>query len=98
MSTDPTGSLLYTGGEIGAYGGMSVTEYDAQTGQELQRSYKPLYLYLAISQEPVAATNSGVWISVRYGMAGETFELSAHGLTVIAPPPSRAEGSEPTPR
>lgn len=89
MSTDPTGTLLYTGAEIGAEGGMSVTEYDAQTGQEIQRSDMPQYLALAISQEPVAATNSGVWISVRYGMAGPAFELSAHGLTMIAPPPSK---------
>ncbi len=91
MSTDPTGSLLYAGGQITDEGGMSVTEYDAQTGQELRRSDKPLYLEQAIAAGSVAATNGGVWISVRYGMTGGTFELSAEGLNEIAPPPSIGE-------
>ena len=90
MSTDPTGSLLYTGGQTTA-GGMIVTEYNAQTGLELQRSDKPLYLEQAIGTGSVSATNSGVWISVRYGMAGGAFELSDNSLSEIASPPSRVE-------
>jgi hypothetical protein len=90
MSTDPTGSLLYVDGQISATGGIAVTEYDAQTGEELARVDKPLYLVLAVGTGSIAATNSGVWVSVRYGMAGGAFELSAHGLRLVAPPPSKA--------
>ncbi len=89
MSTNPTGSLLYTGGQITFEGGMSVTEYDAQTGREIERADKSLALEQALHAGSVAATNSGVWVSVRSGMAGDAFELSAHGLNVIAPPPSK---------
>jgi hypothetical protein len=89
MSTDPAGSLLYVDGQTSATGGIAVTEYDAQTGKELLRVDKPLYLVLAVGTGSIAATNSGVWVSVRYGMAGGAFELSAHGLSLIAPPPSK---------
>jgi hypothetical protein len=91
MSTDPSGSLLYVDGQTSATGGMAVTEYDAQTGKELERVEEPLYLVRAVGTGSTAATNSGVWVSVRYGMAGGAFELSAHGLALIAPPPSKAE-------
>lgn len=84
MSTDPTGSLLYTAGQSDASTNI-VTEYSAQTGTELNRSDQPY----AVSAGSVAATNSGVWVSIRTGMAGSAFELSAHGLSQIAPPPSK---------
>ena len=70
MSTDPAGSLLYVDGQTSATGGIAVTEYDAQTGKELLRVEKPLYLVLAVGTGSIAATKSGVWVSVRYGMAG----------------------------
>ncbi len=92
MSTDPSGSLLYTGG-LASTGGMIVKQYNAQTGAELQNAFKPEYLAAAISVETVAATTGGVWISVRYGMAGPAFELSSHNLEMIAPPPQRGFGT-----
>lgn len=90
MSTNPNGTLLYTSSDVGE--GMGVTEYDARSGEELFRSYRPQYLRLAVGSGSVAATNSGVWISVRYGMAGPAFELSADGLNMIAPPSSEGVG------
>jgi hypothetical protein len=54
------------------------------------------YLQQAIGTGSVAATNSGVWVSVRYGMLGGAFELSANGLQEIAPPPSEAVGNPGT--
>jgi hypothetical protein len=90
MSTDPTGTLLYTSGQIPDQYGMRVTEYDAQTGQDLQRADKLESLGLAIGPGSVAATSSGVWVSIRTGMAGGAFELSAQSLSPIAPPPSKS--------
>jgi hypothetical protein len=83
MSTDPSGNLLYTGGQTTAAGGMSVTQYNAQTGEELERSDQQD----AISVGTVAATSGGVWVSYRTGMLGSSLELSANGLRLIFPPP-----------
>jgi len=87
MSTDPTGSLLYTGGQMTDSGGPSVTEYDARTGQELKRMSTQ-----SIGPGTVAATAGGVWVSARTGMAGDAVELSATGLKQVAPPASESRG------
>ncbi len=92
MSTDPAGGLLYTGG-LASAGGMIVKQYNARTGEELQNAYEPEYLAQAISVDTVAATTRGVWISVRYGMAGPAFELSSLNLSMIAPPPQQGFGT-----
>jgi hypothetical protein len=84
MSTDPSGSLLYTGGQTTPAGGMSVTEYNAQTGEELERSDQQD----AITVGTVAATSGAVWVSYRTGMLGSSVGLSANGLRVIFPPPN----------
>ncbi|HXQ62540.1 MAG TPA: hypothetical protein VN796_09415 [Acidimicrobiales bacterium] len=90
MSTDPTGELLYTGGQAPGQDGMVVTEYDARTGQELVRSYQRG----AIAGGTVAATNGGVWVSYRTGMAGPALELSSRDLSIIVNP-SRPNGLGP---
>lgn len=82
MSTDPTGSLLYTGGWTTARGDMTVTEYDARTGDQLGRSHQE-----AASPGTVAATDGGVWVTLRTGNYGRAFELSSTDLSEIAPPP-----------
>jgi hypothetical protein len=87
MSTDPSGSLFYTGGEVNADGEWSVKEYDAQTGRELMHTAG-----IAVGTARVAATTGGVWVSLRSGMAGGAAELSATGLTRIAPPASESRG------
>ena len=81
MSTDPTGTLLYTGGWTTKTGGMTVTQYDALTGRELRRSDQ-----LAVSPGTVAATDGGVWVTLRTGNYGRAFELSVSRLSEIAPP------------
>ena len=86
MSTDPTGSLLFTSGRSTGFP-MVVTEYDAQTGQQMRQSEQG-----AIVPGTVAATNGGVWVSARGGNAGGAFELSATGLNEIAPPASEGQG------
>jgi hypothetical protein len=63
---------------------MSVTQYNAQTGQELERTDQQD----AISVGTVAATSGGVWVSYRTGMLGSSVELSANGLRLIFPPPN----------
>lgn len=80
MSTDPTGNLLYTDAEDNRSEPW-VTEYSAQTGKELKRAYPG-----GIVAGSVAATYGGVWVSFRTGMGGQAIELSATGLTQIAPP------------
>jgi len=82
MSTDPTGTLLYTGGETPGEYGMVVTEYDARTGRQLDRSDQQF----AVTAGTVAATTGGVWVSYRSGMAGSAQELSSNDLNEIAPP------------
>ncbi len=82
MSTDPTGALLYTGGQTPGQYGMAVTEYDARTGQQLVRSYQRG----AIAGGTVAATEGGVWVSFRTGMAGPALELSSADLSTIVRP------------
>jgi hypothetical protein len=84
MSTDPTGALLYTGGETLPVSGMVVTDYDAHTGRALHA----LDLPLAVAAGTVAATTDGVWVSYRTGMAGSAQELSSNDLSQIAPPPN----------
>jgi hypothetical protein len=79
MSTDPTGNLLFTGGE-GLRSQPVVTEYSAQTGRELGRTYPT-----GIAVDYVAATYGGVWVSVRTGMKGDAFELSASNIDRMAP-------------
>jgi hypothetical protein len=83
MSTDPTGTLLYTGGTRlpGRYG-MVVGEYDAHTGHSMVQSDQRD----AVAGGSVAATNGGVWVSYRTGMAGPALELSSSHLSTIAPP------------
>jgi hypothetical protein len=81
MSTDPTGTLLYTGGWTTTRGNMTVTQYDALTGRELRRSDQ-----LAVSPGTVAATDGGVWVTLRTGNYGRAFELSVTRLSEIAPP------------
>ena len=81
MSTDPTGTLLYTGGWTNSEVDMFVTEYDAHTGQKLRQSLQD-----AVSPGTVAATNGGVWVTLRTGNYGRAFELSANQLSAIAPP------------
>ena len=92
MSTDSSGQYLYTGGTTGS--GMVVTQYDSDTGKELQRSDNEQYLAAAVTAGSVVATAGGVWVSVRYGMAGAAFELSALSLTEIAPHPQSGFGTE----
>ncbi|MGO9343975.1 MAG: hypothetical protein ACLP6E_15900 [Acidimicrobiales bacterium] len=82
MSTDPTGSLLYSGGWTTAAGDMTVTEYDARTGGQLGRSHQE-----AASPGTVAATDGGVWVTLRTGNYGRAFELSSTDLSETAPPP-----------
>ena len=82
MSTDPTGALLYTGGQAPGQAGMVVTEYDARTGRELDRSYQRG----AVAGGTVAATFGGVWVSYRTGMAGPALELSSANLNTISDP------------
>ncbi|MFZ0665562.1 MAG: hypothetical protein WAM97_07385 [Acidimicrobiales bacterium] len=82
MSTDPAGSLLYIGGEPGTGPDASglVAEYDADTGTRLAVTNTD-----GLGAPVVAATNGGVWVSERSGMAGQAFELSAKTLQSIAP-------------
>ena len=82
MSSDPSGTLLYTGGEVPGESGMIVTEYSARTGRQLDRSDQQL----ALAAGTVAATNGGVWVSYRSGMAGSPQELSSKDLSRVAPP------------
>ncbi|HVC71193.1 MAG TPA: hypothetical protein VNC61_13135 [Acidimicrobiales bacterium] len=82
MSTAPDGTLLYTIGLTSDDGGSIVTEYDARTGRQLNRSDQQA----AVGAGTVAATNGGVWVSYRTGMAGPALELSSKDLSKIAPP------------
>jgi hypothetical protein len=90
LSTDPTGTLLYTAGQTNAASGdWSVNEYDAQTGTDLVNREG------AGVSSTVAATPEGVWVSLRSGNAvgvaqwsgggGGEFELSAKSLQLVAP-------------
>ncbi len=90
MSTDPTGTLLYTAGQTNAASGdWSVNEYDAQTGTDIVNREG------AGISSTVAATTGGVWVSLRSGNAvgvaqwsgggGSEFELSAKSLQLVAP-------------
>jgi hypothetical protein len=84
MSTDATGNLLYTGAWTSTLvGDMTVTEYDARTGKQLGRSNQQ-----AVSPGTVAATDGGVWVTLRTGNYGRAFELSVNGLSEIAPTPN----------
>ncbi|HLG66508.1 MAG TPA: hypothetical protein VKV36_01390 [Acidimicrobiales bacterium] len=83
LSTDPSGALLYTGGDPPSRSGMIVTEYDARTGRQLDHSDQED----AVAAGTVAATDGGVWVSYRSGMAGGAQELSSADLATIAPPP-----------
>ena len=60
VSTDPTGTLLYTGGQTttGEDEMAVTTEYNARTGQKLMRLSS-----VAVGPDMVAATNGGVWVS-----------------------------------
>ncbi len=86
MSTDPTGNILYTGGETTPDGEANVTEFNAHTGQELMRTS------FEGNGAIVAATSGGVWVSSRSGMAGGVVELSASSLKRTAPPVSTDQG------
>ncbi len=86
LSTDPSGALLYTGGRSSVQGGMTVTEYDARTGRELDRSEQSD----AVGGGTVAATYGGVWFSYRSGMAGPALELSSGNLSMISDPSQRS--------
>jgi hypothetical protein len=82
MSTAPDGSLLYTSGTVADDGSFIVTEYDARTGAQLDRSDR----VDAAGPGTVSATNGGVWLSYRTGMAGPALELSSATLRAVAPP------------
>jgi outer membrane protein assembly factor BamB len=82
MSTSPDGTLLYTSGVVSNDGGFKVTEYDAHTGEQLNRSDQQF----SVGAGAVSATNGGVWVSYRTGMAGPALELSSEDLSKIAPP------------
>jgi hypothetical protein len=90
ISTDPSGSLLYTSGSTGT--GWSVTEYSAQTGAERGQSGKGSFYGLP-SVGAVAATSGGVWVSFRSGMTGNVVELPANGFRTLAPPPQQGAGA-----
>ncbi|HLI57711.1 MAG TPA: hypothetical protein VKY26_11860, partial [Actinomycetota bacterium] len=83
IATDPTGRLLYTGGETAA-GLATVREYNASTGSLLRQVAVPA----AIVAPDVAATATGVWVGYRTGLAGEAELLSSQSLTRIEPPPT----------
>jgi hypothetical protein len=86
MSTDPSGNLLYAGGETTTDDEANVTEFNAHTGQELMRTS------FEANGPLVAATTGGVWVSTRSGMAGGVVELSVASLERIAPPASTDQG------
>jgi hypothetical protein len=81
VSLDPSGSLLYSGGE-GTSGGAIITEYRASTGALLQTAALPV----AIAGAEVAGTDAGVWTSFRSGMAGQAELLAQSTLRYAAPP------------
>ncbi len=101
LSTDPTGSLLYTGGEENANENeWSVKEYDAQSGKDRVNIQGE-----SVWHPTVAATTGGVWVSLLSGNAGGqaelsggaggAVELSAKSLQLVAPPPSERQGFGP---
>jgi hypothetical protein len=89
LSTDPSGTYLYGGGET-PHGLAVVVEYNAVTGTKLF----DVPVQDAIEGASVSATNGGVWISYRGGMAGTAAELSQSGLRAIASP-TAVKGTEP---
>jgi len=78
MSTDPTGALLYVGGQNNESEPVTI-EYNAQTGALLKQVSQ-----FGATPSIVAATDSGVWVSYETGLEGRAFELSAAGLKQIA--------------
>jgi hypothetical protein len=78
MSTDPTGSVLYTGGQT-SRSPVVVTEYDARTGKELAQVNLE-----GAGGVTVAGTVGGVWVGWRTGNAGQITKLSADGLRNLA--------------
>jgi hypothetical protein len=63
---------------------MALTEYSARTGEELRK-----ISWGGIAPGTIAATDGGLWLSSRSGMAGSTGEVSASNLGLIAPPLSQ---------
>ncbi len=88
MSTDPTGSVLYAGGQ--GQSGPGVTEYNARNGEEIVRSVAPID-----SPTTVSADSNGVWVSFLGGHAGGAEELSRSTLSIIAPPAGEQALGEP---
>ncbi|HLI57151.1 MAG TPA: hypothetical protein VKY26_09005 [Actinomycetota bacterium] len=89
VSLDPSGSLLYSGGQ-GSSGETIVTEYNASTGSVLQTAAIPA----AVAGAEVAATDAGVWTSYRSGMAGQA-ELLARSTLHYAEPPQQITSEGP---
>ena len=98
LSTDPAGTLVYTGGQTNAArGDWSVKEYDAQTGKDLVNTQGQVVAGIPT----VAATTGGVWVSQvsgnEVGVAewsggvGADVELSAKSLQLVAPPASELQ-------
>jgi len=85
MSTAPDGTALYTTGVTSGGGGFIVTEYNADTGEQLDRSDQQ-----AVAAGTVGPTDGGVWVSYRTGMAGPALELSSNDLSKIAPPNNKS--------
>ena len=79
MSTSPTGTLLYAGSQNRLQDNF-ITEYNADTGQEFMQTEIE-----GLGAGVSSATDEGVWIGVRTGMAGYAALLSASTLKTIAP-------------
>lgn len=92
ISADPSGRLLYTGGETAA-GSPTVREYSGSTGSLFRQVTVPS----AIVAPEVAATATGVWVGYRTGMSGAAELLSSQSLTHIEPPPSYPGQTELSP-
>ena len=82
MSTDPTGTLLYTGAEG------SRVRPGSHRIQRTDRSRDEAGIPTGLrGSRRCCHIRRGSWVSFRTGMAGESIELSANGLSQIAPPP-----------
>ncbi len=81
MSTDPTGTRLYVGGNGNSLTlPGEVTEYDAETGHWLG-----LDTFGDVGPPTVAAATGAVWVASQGGTMGGVVELSSHDLSTIGP-------------
>jgi hypothetical protein len=79
MSTSPSGTLLYVGGQLVSQYPVVVVEYDAESGQQLVEEQVQGAINAVVS-----ATVTGVWVSAVTGHEGFAEELSASALKRIA--------------